>query len=346
MLIDFDRVNDPISICPTKIAEALSTRSGLVVQFSAPEFYDPSNLQELNLLCRRFGDHLEVRFYGHYGTTFDASILRHLPDVANLSLDCLTTIANEHEVAGLTQLKKFSFGVFEFDRPEFLQTLPLSKLRSLTLGENRKRNFNLSALAECASLESLFVDGHWRNIERVAGLHSLNRVGLRGFPKAREVAFLGEVPNLSELTLCFGGRDNFDEFACESLETLHVYRVRGLCTLGSLSRFPRLQSLAVEDQLQIEEIDLTGAKLTRFRACNCKNLGNLLGLCDQSHLREIMIISPVGLDMDELKDFVWPTTTEVVFLASRSKAWNDRAEKELAERGYRKTGSRWTYWGD
>jgi len=283
-----------------------------------------------------------VRFYGHYGTTFDASILQHLPDVANLTLDCLSSIANEDEVASLMHLKKFRFGIFEFDRPDFLQTLPLSKLTSLSLVENRKRNFDLSVLAECVSLETLFVHGHWRNIELVAGLPSLNQVGLSGFPKARGIAFLGEVPNLIELDLWLGGRDNFDEFASESLEILQVERVRGLRTLGSLARFPRLQSLSVVDQPQIEEIDLTGARLARFWARNCKNLRNLPGLCDQAHLREITIMSPVGLDMDELKDFDWPSTTEVVHLASGSKVWNDRAEKELAMRGYRKIGSLWT----
>ncbi len=278
MFVDSGRLNDPLTISEFEIAATFAKRGKLVIQFSRSAAYEPRILQQLNNLCRKMPESLQVRFYGHYDASFDAATLRYLPDVTNLSLDCLRTIRNEHEISKLSQLTHFGFGVFEFDRPSFLETLDLERLKSLFLSENRKRNFDLSSLASCLSLKELYLEGHWKGVGHIADLPDLSHVTLRAFAKARGLGFLGKLAKLSNLTLVLGGREETLEFANHSLQTLQILRVRGLRSLGDLSRFPILRHLRIEDQLQLERLDLTAANLERLMLFNCKNWPQSLGL--------------------------------------------------------------------
>ena len=118
-----------------------------VVQFDKAEAYTPAVLQLLNEACRLAQDSLQVRFYGHYGTRLDATFLRYLPEVSNLSIDCLSEIIHEEEIGRLPKLSRLRFGVFELNRSDFLDTIDLARIVDLTLIENRKRNIDLSPLA-------------------------------------------------------------------------------------------------------------------------------------------------------------------------------------------------------
>lgn len=340
MFVDSGRVNDPLTISESEIAAELAKRGRLVIQFARPNAYPPQVLRQLNSLCRQWSDSLEIRFYGHYGASFDAATLRYLPDVANLSVDCLMSIHNEDEIAQLLRLTHLRFGVFEFDHPAFLGTLGLERIKTLSLSENRKRNFDLSPLAACKSLEALYVEGHWKGIEDIAGLPCLKRVTLRAFAKTRSVAFLGKANHLSHLALVLGGREDITELASQSLQTLQILRVKGLHSFGDLSRFPTLRHLRIEDQLQLKRLDLTGAHLERLTLSNCKNLATIVGLGDQDQMREF-VASRVALNLDELKELTWPKTMEVVGLYSGSNKWNESTAQLLANRGYKRFGSNW-----
>lgn len=331
--IDPGRINDPTSLSSHSIAEKLRTRGKLVIQFSQPSAYPPNLLRKLNDICRQSTDKLEVRFYGHYWSNFDAANLRHLPHVKNLSMDCLMTISNEEIVSSLRHLSALHFGVFEFDRPKFLETLDLRHLNSLIVGESRKRNLDLSSLTTCVALERLSVDGRSKGIDSVRGLPSLEKITLRSATKDQSIAFLRAVPNLKDLTLVLGGRDDIADFASETLQTMQVVRVRGLKSLGDLSRFPSLRNLWIEDQPQLECLDLSGAQLERLALFNCKNLVSLVGLDQQVRLREFQS-SRVALNVDNLRDFHWPDTTKAVRIFSGSLKWNELTAKALMERGY------------
>ncbi len=79
--VDAYRVTDPEAFSSTEILEACDKHGQLVVQFSRPEAYSAPILSSLNEACRLAQDRLQVRFYGHYGTRFDAFLLRHLVGV-------------------------------------------------------------------------------------------------------------------------------------------------------------------------------------------------------------------------------------------------------------------------
>lgn len=338
--IDSGRLQDPKILSPIEIAKECETRGRLIVQFSRPEAYTPAILASLNEACGLVKDRLQVRFYGHYGGRFDAMTLRQLPETRNLAVDCLTAIDNEEEIGGLLNLKSLDLGVFDLDRPDILSTIKLHNLERLSLSENRKRNIDLSPLADCELLDSLLIQGHSRGIERLEGVSRLRTLTLWGYAKKHALNFLNGIATLKELKLIMGGRADLDELSNKSLEVLQVLRVQGLVTIGDLSLLPALVALRIEDQPQLKQLNLTGASLKRLALSNCKNLVELPGLERQDNLREFSA-SGVALDLDHLRDREWPSATRSVRLFSGKNKWNDDAAARLTARNLNERGDLW-----
>jgi hypothetical protein len=328
------RITDPSKVDAAMVRAIVQSAGSATIQFSrAP--YSPELLRSVNRLCAELGSLLEVRFYAHYGSCFDASVLADLPDVSWLSVDCLTQIRNEEEMGRLPSLTRLSFGVYEFDRPDFLGTLAGGRLRQLSLTENAKRNLALAPVAQWRALETLFVQGHTRDIELIAGLPNLRSITLNAMPKRQSLAFLSGCASLHSLSLVLGGRSSIEEFGHPGLDELSLIRVRGLEGIGPLDRFPSLRRLRVEDQLQVRCLDLSGgAGLRSLQLFNCKNLEEIRGLGSLRQLRELRV-SQTKLDLDALMRREWPPSMEVMALYSTSQKWNDSARAILDARGYR-----------
>jgi hypothetical protein len=142
-----------------KIREVIQSGRTPVLQFSVPP--DEPTLERADQFCREFGPELQIRFFGFRWREFDTSLLRRLPNVANLSIDAVRTISDFGPVAELPKLTRLRFGVREHPDGRFLDHLDLARLTHLTLGENQRRNFNLSPLGAATRLEQAFIlPGH------------------------------------------------------------------------------------------------------------------------------------------------------------------------------------------
>ncbi|SHN12907.1 leucine-rich repeat domain-containing protein [Roseibium suaedae] len=335
--IESGRLHDPKFLSPIEIAKECEARGRLIVQFSRPDAYTPEILASLNEACRLVKNRLQVRFFGHYDGRFDAKTLRHLPEIRNLAVDCLTAIDNEDEIGQLPNLRSLGFGVFELDRPDFLRTIELRHLERLSLGENRKRNFDLSPLADCGQLGSLFIQGHSNGIDGLADLPRLGSLTLSSYAQKHALNFVNGISTLKELKLILGGRADLHDLSSESLEILQVIRVKGLARMGDLSRLPALTALRIEDQIQLKQVDLKGARLKRLALINCKNLTELPGLEQQDQLREFSAFR-VALDLDGLRDREWPSATRSVRLFSGNNTWNEDAAARLTARNLTERG--------
>lgn len=264
---------DPLSATSEKVAEVIASGRTPVVQARAAPGSDV--LAHMNALSGEFGSDVQIRFFGWECKEFDAAILRNVPDVANLRLDTLRVIKNVEVVGQLPKLVRLSFAVHEHPDGQFLNSLPLNRLAYLGLGENKRRNFDLTPLTAAISLQGLFVQGHDRGIDAISALPLLHDVSLSGFPKRRDLSFLNDLAPLRSLMLILGSRESIAEFTHPQLRSLKLIWVRLLENLGPLSRFGKLEKLTIEDQLRLTSIDIGGLNLRRLRIANCKNLASL-----------------------------------------------------------------------
>lgn len=284
---------DTQSVTRDQIAEVISSGRTPVVQFDRPP--DEATMARVNDYCIEFGPELQVRFYGFGWLEFDSSLLRSLPDVANLSIDTVRAMSDISMIAGLSRLTRLRFGVHEHPDGRFLEQLDLGRFTHLSLAENQRRNFDLSILSAASRLEQLFIRGHWRGVEAIAGLPLLSDVSLSGFPKRHDLAFLNGLASLRSLLLILGSRASIAEFAHPRLQTLRIVWVRQLEELGPLHRFAQLSDLALEDQRKITRLDVSGLRLRRLMVANCKTLTSIIGLDNSAGLEQLSVPPHVNI---------------------------------------------------
>ncbi len=329
-----ERIGNPEVVTSDDIEKILVKGRRATVQFS-DALYSTELLESLNDLCSVFGTQLEVRFFGFYGGSFDASVLAHLPEVRSLSVDCMRHIRNEDEITRLPQLEHLTLGVYELDEPEFLSTLPLERLTLLSISENRKRDFNLAPLGRCGDLKDLYIHGHTKQIATLANLPQVQALRLSGMPKRQELPFVSDMAGLKSLSLLLGGRQSINEVHHPSLEELSIVRVRSLETLGELARFPALRRLHVEDQIQLRSLSISGPRLNDIKVLNCKNLNQISGLLEQVELTHFRAFRIQHELLEKLLESDWPASAEIVALYANSEKWNKVAREKLDSRGFR-----------
>lgn len=173
------RIQNPSGIDRAAIEAEVAAGSHVILQFGEPR-YDSDLLRQINNLCGELGEDLEVRFYGH---KFDAAVLRFLPDVASLSIDCIIEAVNLNVLNNLENLRRFSLGIYKLDDQNILKSLKLQNLERLALCETAKANFDLSPLNACSKLAEFYLVGHTKNIECLADLPTLRMLSLGHIPK-------------------------------------------------------------------------------------------------------------------------------------------------------------------
>jgi hypothetical protein len=333
----FHRIQDPMSLDQGQLSTLFANGvECVVVQFSNSSAYNNEILQSVNTACERFGTRLNVRFYGHDFSEFDCRNLLHLPLVRLLNLDCLTKVAHLEALSELKFLQEFAFAVSEADVPRLLENEALAGVRRLTLGGTRKNNIDLAPLASYGNLANLFVNGHTRHIEDVAGSPNLNRLTLSGIGKRQPLGFIRGMPSLRHLTYLLGGREGVDELAHESLQRLDLVWVRGLRDIN-LKLFPGLEILNIEKQLQLRTLDISSMPHLRgLRIANCKNLETLRGIESAQSLETLLLASTV-IDPESLLRHI-PASVKGISINGYGKKKDEILEQRIASLGFSSAG--------
>ncbi|MBV1909534.1 MAG: hypothetical protein KUG78_09445 [Kangiellaceae bacterium] len=306
-----ERINNPENITQEEIDTILADGKKPIIQFSK-DSYLPSLLKKLDSLCEIYGEELEVRFYGHYGGAFNAKTLLSVPHVVNLSVDCLQHIESHEEIGKLQNLKSLSFGVYYFEDKSFLSLLNLKAINRLVLGENHKKNIDLSYLSQCENIKELYVVGHTKHIDRLASLPKLKKLSLGSIGKKQNLQFVNKIDRLESLTLILGGRESFEEVINPNLKKIEIIRVRGLKRLGDISRFPKLSYLQIEDQIKLKKVDFSKPllDLEEFKVITCKSLKLLNGLNKLESLGNMRIYA-TDIDINDILNSELPKNLKV-----------------------------------
>jgi protein phosphatase 1 regulatory subunit 7 len=329
-----DRIQNPSSVERAAIESKIAAGCGVILQFDRPH-YTPELLREINNLCAELGKDLEVRFYGHFGKKFDASVLRLLPDVAALSVDCLVEATNLSALNDLAKLRRLSWGIYRSDDPHILNSLQLQNLERLVISETAKGNIDLAPLEACSKLSEFHLVGHTKNIDCLPGLPELRMLSLWRIPKKQSLGFVSRIQSLRRLVVILGGRANISEIQHPLLEELEVLRVLGFNNLDSIEAFPSLRMLAVEDQSRLESIRFTetNRRVQSFRISNCKTLRRIEGLDQLTELKSIGI-AKTALDIELLLKQRLPDLLKVFAFYTGKAKENAAIRRRLDALGY------------
>ena len=315
-------------------AEAILVEGGeIIIQFSG-DTYSESTLRKLNELAKIYKNRIEIRFYGHYGSSFDISTLKQVRNVSNLSIDCLMNASNFEELKGLHFLNRLSIGVYNTLPEDILSYPSLENLESLTITESKQRKLNLSHLSKFHRLQNLYLVGHTRFIETVGLLSSLQKLGLSQIGNKQKLHFINSLDGLKKLTVILGGRENLHEILNQSIEELEVIRVRGISDLNT-GNFPGLKRLLIEDQIRLTELSFCkeNKRLQSIFIGNCKELVLLSGLSKLAYLERLNIYQ-TSLDFDRLVAESLPPNLNEFKFYSRSRKTDVGIHKKLTTMGF------------
>lgn len=328
------RFDNPRKIDPSKISAIISSGRDAAIQFSQPG-YSRGLLSEIDALCGIHGERLELRFYHHTATGFDASWLEGLNQIQALSLDCLSGISSGEHLSRLTSLKKLSLEAYDLDDPAILSRIPLGELTELSIGQSRKSNIDLRSLETCEKLEKLNVTSHCKGLEAIRTLPRLAQLMLHSIPAKQSLEMVSGIPRLSKLKLLLGGRPHIDEIACPMLEELEIVRLQGLTSVGDLARFPTLARLNIEDQIHLRSMNLERAPggLQQLGLRNCKNLQQIGPLQHLGKLEDLTI-QKTAIDLASLIASGFPPSLKAAWLRSGKRKEDAGFRASLDSMGY------------
>lgn len=329
----FIRIDNPNQIDTILVERELGFGKEVIIQFSDVT-YTSEILNDINELCSKCDENLCIRFYGHYSKAFDCKLLRKIPGVKCLYLDCLTSAKNLHIVTELANLEVLAIGILELKEIELLSSGNFRNLKGLTVGETKTKSFNLGHLEKIKNLKSLRISGHTKNIESIGELSDLYSLSLNAV-KQVPVGFVNKLKQLKKLEFLLGSRLNLNEIEENKIEELDIIWVRGFNDLSCLSKFPKLCKLRVENQIQVTAIqfDRNSSNLSDLKVINCKKLETINGLSNMPHLQSV-IVSRTGVDFDAFMKQELPSSLiHLGFYTGKSKIDKD-IKLAILEKGY------------
>lgn len=297
----------------------------ITIQFSE-KVYDDKILRDINELCSKCNSKLEIRFFGHEKSQFDASIVRQIDNVKSLCLDYLDSVNNISELSKIYQLNTLSLRI---DKPSDLGILNFENLKGLTklsLEFSKDRPIDISPLMDYRHLSSLHIYGEPKNLNSIGSIKSLKVLDLWKIGKNCPLDFVNDLPQLENLSLTLGGRENLLPVNNVSIKRIYLNQVRGFNDFSNIERFTSLEQLILIDLAQLTSIDLSkqSNNFKELRIFNCKKIGKITGVNKLNSL-ERLTLKGINIDFDKLLEIQFPKSLKIFAFYTG----NVRRDKEI-----------------
>jgi protein phosphatase 1 regulatory subunit 7 len=329
----FNHIDNPKTIDKNSVESELKLGKEVILQF-VDKSYTDKILADINELCSKFDKSLCIRFYGHYSTQFDCKTLLKIPNVKCLYIDCLQSADNLQILKELSNLRSLGIGIYELQDTEILNSDNLKNLTELIVTDTKTKAFNLEYLRHFKKLKSLRIGGHTKNIDAVGELAELEFLSLNSVKKV-PVNFINKLKNLKTLNFILGGRENLNEIAENEIENLDIVWVRGFNDLSCISKFPKLKTLKIEDEIQLPKVhfDTVFPDLIDLKIINCKTLRTITGLKNLPELNSL-IVYKTNVDFDSFIRQELPKDLKTLgFYTTKAKLDKD-IKATLESKGY------------
>ncbi|WP_127534660.1 hypothetical protein [Paenibacillus kobensis] len=283
--ISKDRIGISKKLTEEEIIELVANRDLEVIQFSKPIELDTFRLLNEHLFAKR--DDVELRVFGFYGEKCDLSFLSLVPNVARLSIDCISEVDHLDVITQLDKLKALHIGVYTLHSFEALHYVP-DTLETIMIGQTHSKKPDLAVLDRFRNLKKICIESHTKNIDVLGNLHQLEEITLRSIT-TKHLEFLAPLTKMWSLDVKLGGINNFSAIeGMDNIKYLELWQVRGLKDLSFISTLNGLQYLFLQSLSNVETLPALKS-LTRLRKIhlqNMKGLKNISSLGQASSLVE------------------------------------------------------------
>ncbi|MFT3823973.1 MAG: hypothetical protein QM731_08630 [Chitinophagaceae bacterium] len=333
-IIPINRITNPSVIDKQLLDERLKTGNTITIQFDS-EIYNDSLLSEINELCNQYKENLCIRFYAHNQTGFDCSTILRIPDVKNLYVDCLDSARNIQAFSAMNKLVSLHIGILDLSDNEILRAENLYNLKELGINQTISKKLNLEYLANYTNLDSLYIDGHIKNIHTIGKLQHLKDLWLRSIKKVT-LDFVNRMEGLEKLEITLGGRNNINEIGASNIKELFIDFVAGFNDISGIWKLKKLEKLGLSllKQLKTIKVENINTSLKELWVYSCKDLNTFEGLDNLKALTKLDI-TEVSMNFEEFMQLPMPQTLQELDFATL-KAQKDKEISEMIRKlGYK-----------
>lgn len=187
-------------------------------------------------------------------------------------------------------VKRFQVDVYLIDDIDGLQYLP-DDVEVLAVGATRKRT-SLRPISRFQNLRQLFLEGHTKDIDVVAGLTSLIDLTLRSVTLP-SLELLQPLERLQALDLKLGGTKNLDLLpTIGRIRYLELWQVRGLDDITPVAGLADLEYLFLQALRRVERLpDFSASRaLNRVWFETMKGISDLTNLATAPSLQHVALV--------------------------------------------------------
>lgn len=293
-----NRINFRSGLSEDEIKQLVADSTLRVLQTDRP--VDQATWRLLNDLFFPYRPDVEIRIYGYYSADCDLTFLHWLPNLVNLSIDCVMDASNAECIGELQNLQSLAIGIYSLDNFDFLQNIPSQSLTKLSLMTTRSKRPEISALSRFKNLRTLYIEGQQKGIESIAMLTQLEDLTLRSV-SPDNLDFLKSLSQLWSLDIKLGGTTNLNALqGMSQIKYLELWQIRGLNDIDIISSLTGLQNLFLQSLKNITHIPNLSElhSLKRIYLENMKGLMDVSGLSTAPALQEFSYAMAGGMPTD------------------------------------------------
>lgn len=231
---------------------------------------------------------------------YDLSFVAEMDNVRNFAADSLGTAEGVENVARMENLERLGIGIWELESLDFLNAVT-EGLKGLILGQTKSRKPDLAVLSRFKDLETVYIEGHRKNIEVLSELTNLMDVTLRSITTPN-ISYLRPLERMWSLDIKLGGiKDLYAIEGMENIKYLELWMIKGLTDIGFISGLYGLQNLFLQALRRVKCLpDMVRLKkLKRICLWDMKGLEDVNSLEHAPALEEFALACSQGIQPED-----------------------------------------------
>ena len=260
-----------------------------------------------------------------------ANFLRDYPDVGlRVYGNYDKSITNLSFLKYFPYIKKFGVDLWELTSLDELAYLSPNLIK-LEIGKTHSKRNSLRILTKFPSLETLILEGSFKDFQTVGQLTNLENLTLRSISQL-DLSILTTLPQLKSLKIKLGSIKDFTVLPhIGKIRYLELWLIRGLTDITPVAEVISLQYLFLQALKHVEKIPSLNKlpALRRLHIETLKGLYDLTPINTAPALEELIIVDMHQLNPDNFRSFIGHPTLKSAIIGLGSVKKNKAVQEML-----------------
>jgi hypothetical protein len=286
--LEVDFINFEGRISSKDIESILADKTITRIQTNKP--VKRSSMKRLNAELFSVRPDILLRLYSYWDKPCDLSFLELMPNLRRFSVDSVRSVSHIEAISQLPNLVELGIGALDLTDFNVLNQV-VDSLNVLEIHQAKSKKPSLDIIERFGNLERLYIEGHCKGLEAIAGLTQLQDLTLRSVTSPN-LDFISGLPELWSVDLKLGGTTNLAALAeVPNLKYLELWQIMKLDDLSVVYELKSLQNLFLESLKRVTQMPKLNnlTSLRRVMLQNMSGITDFTSLADAPSLEEFLL---------------------------------------------------------